>query len=46
MQNYTFLFKHHLFPFLLDVFYEAIPAVRYIFSLLKKQEKGCHSHQG
>ncbi|WP_426484200.1 hypothetical protein [Flavobacterium sp. 2] len=23
MQNYTFLFKHRLFPFLLGVFYEA-----------------------
>ena len=33
MQNYTFLFKHRLFPFLLGVFYEANPAVRYIFCI-------------
>lgn len=31
MQNYTFLFNHRLFRFLLGVFYEADPAVCYIF---------------
>jgi hypothetical protein len=37
VQNYTFLFKHRLFPFHLGVFYEANPAVRYIFyGLVKK----------
>jgi len=39
VQNYTFLFKHRLFPIHLDVFYEAIPADPLYLFLAKEARK-------